>query len=661
MYLPRSNLHRILALTLPGGIALGLLLYALLDVVTRWGNGETALTFGVALILGGIIGLVLSLVAWLNLRYALHEARQHAVRTLNADLPPLTDTDPLVALRQTVADAIAAVPRSSTLVTLAKRLCVASDREAMLAAVAETLSEHLPVRGAVLLLHDAECALLFPSAAWGIGVARRSTTFDINSSAVGRALRERRSVHLSSVQMRELLNTASPQTLTVVSWPLWVQQTPIGSLCLILAGTDLRLNEEQQQLVEHSTTLFTAYLQTTIYRQWLEREQNRLAIFERIAGSVAEQPDLERALVQLLRIAAELTESSHGTFLLIDAETLTIRSRITLSGGDILPLNLASAPILKHGLAGWVLRAQRGIIIDDIERDTRWIPTPGLELMRSALSMPLFHGERPIGVLTLASLNPYHYSQRALALVSVLAAYAITVMVRYGYEGIVEPEHLFHARRLLGRYLPPTTVRELMGQQAKLMQALQPQAVSGVFVYACLRGIERLTDLTAQQLFERVAAPFHNVCRSVVHQQRGVYIAIDERSFSAVFGFPQPQSDDAVRALEMARKVQAVLGDVRLQWRQQFGVDLALAGGITTGQVVVGVIGQADNATMAWSGTAMREARRLCQLARNDEIVVAESVLKTIPSGQFVLEPLTPVSLHNKNEPTSVYRLAGHL
>ncbi|WP_322513681.1 GAF domain-containing protein [Chloroflexus sp.] len=659
MYLPRSNFHRILALALPGGISLGLLFYALMSIVVQQAGASLPVAFTIALLLGGVIGVTLSLTAWIALRYALAEARRHAALVLQADMPPLTDRDPLVALRQTVADAIAAVPQPSVLAALAQRLNIASDREAMVAAVAECLADHLAVRGAVLLLHDPERGILIPSAGWGLASVNRTVTFDMEGSAIGRAVRERRPVSFSSVQMRSLLAATSSPALTVTSWPLWAQHTPLGALCLMIAGADVRLNEAQQQLIAQAAALFTVYLQTSVYRQWFEREQRRLAAFEQVMTSVTEQPDLERALVQLLRIAADVTDSSHGTLLLIDAESFTIRTRITISGGDVLPLNLAAAPILKHGLAGWVLRTQRGAIIDDIERDTRWIPTPGLELMRSALAMPLFHGDRPLGVLTLADPTPYRYSQRSLALVAVLAAYAVAIMVRHRYEGIIEPSHIAQARQLLGMHLAPEAIRELIANQAKAMQAIQPQVMVVTLFYACLRGIDRLVDLTVHELIEQIANPLHTECRAIVYQQQGAYIAVDERSFCAVFGFPQPRFDDTTRALQAAQQVQVAVARLRGQWRQQFGADLTLAGGITAGQLAVGVIGGDQPAAMAWTGAAMREARRLCQLARNDEIVVAASVLKTTPSDQFVFDPLMPVSLHNGDEPMTIYRLAG--
>lgn len=660
MYLPRSNIRRILALTLPGGISLGLLLYALISTVVPQAGDSPPVAFVVALLFGGVIGLALSLAAWISLRYALVEARRHAALVLQADLPPVTDRDPLVALRQTVADSIAAVPQPPALAILAQRLSAANDRDAMVAAVAECLASHLAVRGAVLLLHDPERGILIPSASWGLVSVNRAVTFDIDGSAIGRAVRERRSVSFSSVQMRSLLAATSPQALTVTSWPLWVQQTPLGALCLMIAGADVRLNEAQQQLIEQAAVLFTVHLQASVYRQWFDREQRRLSAFEQMMTSVVEQPDLERALGQLLRIAADVTDSSHGTLLLIDAESFTLRTRITLSGGDVLPLNLAAAPILKHGLAGWVLRTRRGAIIDDIERDTRWIPTPGLELMRSALAMPLFHGNRPLGVLTLADPTPYRYSQRALALVAALAAYAVAMMVRHRYEGIIEPPEITQARQLLGMYLAPEVIRDLLAHQAKAMQALQPHVITATLLYTCLRGVDRLTDLTVHQLIEHIANPFHTECRAIVYQHQGAYVAIDERSFCAIFGFPQPRFDDAPRALQAAQQLQTAIARLRGQWRQQFGTDLVIAGGVTTGQLAVGVLGGDQPATIAWTGAAMREARRLCQLARNDEVVVAASVLKMTQSGQFTLEPLTPVSLQNGDEPMPIYRLASY-
>ncbi|WP_298816682.1 GAF domain-containing protein [Chloroflexus sp.] len=656
MYLPRSNLRRILALTLPGGISLGVLLYAL---VTQLSDPTSPLTVALALLFGGVIGIALSVTAWLSLRYALEEARRHAVRLLNADLPPLDDRDPLVGLRQTVTDAISAVPRAETIAGLAERLRDAGNYAALLAAVAESLAEHLPARGAVLLLHDAERGVLTPTVAWGVGNVDRTVTFDINGSAIGRAVRERRSVTLPHVQMRGLLAASAPIALTVISWPLWAQDVPLGALCLIIAGADARLNESQQHLIEQATALLTVTLQTQVYRQWVDREQRRLAAFDQVMNNVAEQPDLERALAHLLRIAAEVTDSNHGTLLLIDPDTMTIKTRITLSGGDMLPRNLATAPILKLGLAGWTLRARRGAIIDDVERDTRWIPTPGLELMRSALAMPLFHGDRPLGVLTLADPTPSRYSQRSLALVAALAAHAVAILVRHRYEGLIEPLEQAQARQVLSLYLGPEMIRELVAQRAMLMQAVRPQTLMVTVVYVCLRGIERVSGLTAHQLIEQIAAPLHAECRAVVYGRQGAYVASNEQSFCAVFGFPRPRFDDAARALQTAWQLQETIARLRLQWCQQTGAELTMAAGVTTGQLAVGMVEHDHSAMLIWTGAAMRDARRLAQLARSDEIMVADSVLKTIQPAQFSLEPLTPVSLHNGDEPVSVYRLAA--
>ncbi|MGB9738547.1 GAF domain-containing protein [Chloroflexus sp.] len=659
MYLPRSNIRRILALTIPGGISLGLLLYALITIVNRQFPETPTVTLLVALLFGGVIGIALAAAAWMSLRYALSEMRRHATTVLQADLPPLTDNDPLVSLRQTVSDAIAAVPHSSTLAMLAQRFGELTDRDTMITVIAEYLSEHLAVQGAILLLHDAERGVLIPTSGWGIASVNRTVTFDKDGSALGRALRERRVARFSSVQMRSLLATTSPQSLTVVSWPLWIQQAPLGVLCLMITGTDVRLNDEQEQFVTQAVNLLAIQLQAATYRQWCTREQRRLDAFDRVITSVIEQPSLERALTELLQIAAEVTESSHGTFLLIDPEANVIRARITLNEGNILPLNVAAAPILKHGLAGWVLRTQRGVIIDDIERDTRWIPTPGLELMRSALAMPLFHGDRPLGVLTLADPMPYRYSRRSLALVAALAAYAVSVMVHHRYEGIVEPAEVVRARRLLSAYLAPETIRELMGNRSRLMQALQPQVMTATLVYGCLRGIERLTDMTVHQLIERITGPFHSECRAIVHQLQGAYIILDERSFCAAFGFPQPRFDDATRALQAAQQIQAAVPRLRLRWQQELGVDVTIAGGVTTGQLAVGVIEDEQIATLVWTGTAMCEVRRLYQLARNDEIIVGDSVLKMTNVHQFTLDPLAPVSLSNGDDSAPVYRLVS--
>ncbi len=132
----------------------------------------------------------------------------------------------------------------------------------------------------------------------------------------------------------------------------------------------------------------------------------------------------------MLTAAAALTASQHGTILLLDEAGEQATHRIALDSGNMAPLELVAKPILRQGLAGWVVRERRAALVRDTEQDLRWLPGPGLGDMRSALVAPLLRDDRVLGVITLAHDLPGRYTDDHLQLLETLGAQAALAIER---------------------------------------------------------------------------------------------------------------------------------------------------------------------------------------------------------------------------------------
>jgi class 3 adenylate cyclase len=498
-----------------------------------------------------------------------------------------------------------------------------------------------------------------PSATWGMARLDPAASLDMDQTALGRALLEYRETTYSGLQVREVLPLQiGPESLTLFCFPLFVNKQPIGMLCLVAQASEVQLSEDQRVFTRAVADLLMIAVQSSSYRQRLARESERMVAFEQLGGLLSGSRRLEQALEQVLRVAARVTDSAHGTLLLLESDESRVRFRVTLKEGDVLPLSVTAPPILKHGLAGWALRERRADIVEDNERDARWLPVPGLATMRSALVVPLLYGERALGILTLADPTPRHYSQRSLAICSALSAHAVTILAREQYEEMIASGSATLARRLFEGHLSPNRLAALLADTQRLHSALDPQTRELVVIYAGLRGLERV-QLTPVELFAQILTPCVDTLSAIGHEHHGYLLLRDDGAMLMLFGYPAAQADIRVRAMRAAQAVQVAARRLRGRWHTQLGCDVSLSAGVATGPLVAGVVGNMRYQAVGVVGSTIGEAARIQRMARADEVLVTDTLAASLGvETLFPLERLAPLA-GSAGEPIRfVYRLA---
>ena len=134
--------------------------------------------------------------------------------------------------------------------------------------------------------------------------------------------------------------------------------------------------------------------------------------------------DLDRVLIQALALINKAVGVEHGSIMLLDHKSGNLIYRVALGRDKPLPREGTMTDFRKGvGLAGWVLKHQEPVIIDDISKDERWIVRPGQErVSKSALAVPLAVGEDVLGVLLLHHPEPGYFTETHLKLVSAAAS-----------------------------------------------------------------------------------------------------------------------------------------------------------------------------------------------------------------------------------------------
>ena len=149
--------------------------------------------------------------------------------------------------------------------------------------------------------------------------------------------------------------------------------------------------------------------------------QVQSALFEKFL-SIASSPEEPNVIKTMLREAIDISinqsDAELGSLILFDSEGAVTDS--ILSRGEIstkLKTQLVGS-VLKKGLAGWVMRQQQIGLINDTEKDDRWLVFPNQPYAaRSALALPISSGEMQLGILTLMHSKPNHFTQDIVELI----------------------------------------------------------------------------------------------------------------------------------------------------------------------------------------------------------------------------------------------------
>jgi len=138
----------------------------------------------------------------------------------------------------------------------------------------------------------------------------------------------------------------------------------------------------------------------------LEEERHHISTLYQITTELATSLDMERLLSRALEMVAESVGATQGAILAVDAisDLLHFRARLgwpDQPAGDDQEL----APLrIDEGLAGWAIQNRQAVIIDNVQKDPRWLRLDAADdIPRAALVALIESSEDILGVLMLYS------------------------------------------------------------------------------------------------------------------------------------------------------------------------------------------------------------------------------------------------------------------
>ncbi len=153
--------------------------------------------------------------------------------------------------------------------------------------------------------------------------------------------------------------------------------------------------------------------------------QNSLRLLYEISRELVSDLDLRKVLERVLSRSLEIVEGNSASIIILNSDGKPIDAAIILEGKVQESAVERLRRTLENGLAGWVARNGKPVLISDTSRDPRWIqrkyPDKQNYGPQSALCVPLKVHTRLVGVISFTHHTPNYYTPEDLELVQAIA------------------------------------------------------------------------------------------------------------------------------------------------------------------------------------------------------------------------------------------------
>lgn len=224
---------------------------------------------------------------------------------------------------------------------------------------------------------------------------------------------------------------------------------------------------------------------------------------------------LRSMLRKTLELLSQLVVSEESSLFWLDASGMVTES--ILARGIVIREQRESVvgQVLEHGLAGWVYRERKMGVIQDTDRDPRWLQLPYQPYeTRSVVCVPLIRGNRLLAIATLMHSQPGHFEASLIETLEVTSQQFALVLDQMRF--FLEAETRSHTMVREGEestMAAPSLAQVgvfMVDEQGRFVYA-DPQ-IAELFGYSLpeLVALESLTACVTQQDYESLAQALYD-------------------------------------------------------------------------------------------------------------------------------------------------------
>ncbi|MBW8010156.1 MAG: GAF domain-containing protein [Chloroflexi bacterium] len=150
-----------------------------------------------------------------------------------------------------------------------------------------------------------------------------------------------------------------------------------------------------------------------------------LELLSHISKELAAALDLSVVLERVLFLSVKNVGATSGSIIVLNDQGKPVDSAI-ISQGKVFDKTTEQLQVtLDQGLAGWVVRNKQSALVEDTDKDKRWLQRSYDNAEdtgpKSSVSAPLLVRDRMVGVMTLSHPTPGFFTEEHLTLVQAIA------------------------------------------------------------------------------------------------------------------------------------------------------------------------------------------------------------------------------------------------
>jgi class 3 adenylate cyclase len=174
-------------------------------------------------------------------------------------------------------------------------------------------------------------------------------------------------------------------------------------------------------------------------------------------------------------------------------------------------------------------------------------------------------------------------------------------------------------------------------------------------LFADIRGFTAFCESAEPEETIDVLRTYHGAMGEFLREHGA---GVDQRvgdGIMAIFNDPLPCEHPAGNAVRMALAMRARMVELCASWKR-LGHQLGFGVGISLGYATVGMVGSQDRYEYTASGTAVNVAARLCDQARDGEILLSPRAFAAV-EGEFEIVPRGELTLKGIQAPVEVHQV----
>jgi class 3 adenylate cyclase len=176
-------------------------------------------------------------------------------------------------------------------------------------------------------------------------------------------------------------------------------------------------------------------------------------------------------------------------------------------------------------------------------------------------------------------------------------------------------------------------------------------------VFCDLRGFTPFSEVAEPEEVMHILHEYHQAMGAVIAHYQGTVEHFAGDGLMVFFNDPLPCRDPAQRAASMSLAMRDRMADLSQDWRRR-GYQLGFGVGVTLGFATLGVIGFEDRSHYGAIGSVVNLASRLCDEAKDGQILISQRVAATL-NGLAEVDRLPALTLKGFAHPVPAFCLVG--